>query len=228
MANDANALPVDRPRPARSTNGLLAIWHGVEPGFEPAFDEWYDRQHHAERVAIAGFSRARRYLNLDSGPRYFSRYDVDDPSVLASTPYLHALNHPTPWTRSLMPRYRGTTRSVFAYRGGAGDAEGSELVTLRLPRDAAGALGAAQWSALAEAPGVLRVESWEADVAVSGLRTEEKALRGTADAAVDRAILVEGSHRGRLDDALARHLLPLLEHPAVIDRYRLVYQLRKD
>ena len=65
-------------------------------------------------------------------------------------------------------------------------------------------------------------------ILVSGLRTEEKALRGTADAAVDRAILVEGSHRGRLDDALARHLLPLLEHPAVIDRYRLVYQLRKD
>lgn len=227
MSDDAISLLPERAREARTTIGLLAIWHGVEPGYEPSFDEWYDRQHHAERVAIPGFERARRYVNLDAGPRYFSRYDVVDPGVLGTAAYLDALNHPTPWTRSLMPRYRGTTRSVFAYRGGAGEAEGADLVTLRLPREGANALGAAQWAALVESPGVLRVESWEADTAVSGLRSEEKSLRGIADAAAERVLLVEGSHPQRLADAIARHLLPSLALPPVIDRYRLVYRLQK-
>ena len=213
----------------RTTQGLLAIWHGVEPGFEPSFDDWYDRQHHLERVEIPGFARARRYVNCGGGPRYFARYDVDDAGVLASAPYLDALNHPTPWTRTLMPRYRGTTRSVFRFAAGAGNAEGAALVTLRLtgsPKrsDLPGAAGLA---AVVAAPGVLRAELWEADTAVSTLRTEEKKLRGAADDVVGWAYLVEGSDMGRLVDAIARHLLPLLPAPATIDHYRLAFQLRR-
>jgi hypothetical protein len=212
-----------------TTLGLLAIWHGVEPGFEPSFDDWYDRQHHLERVEIPGFARARRYVNCDGGPRYFARYDVDDAGVLASAPYLDALNHPTPWTEALMPRYRGTTRSVFRFAAGAGNADGAALVTLRLTgspmhSDLPAAAGLAT---VVAAPGVLRAELWEADTAISTLRTEEKKLRGAADAAVGWAYLVEGSDMGRLVDAIARHLLPLLPAPATIDHYRLAFQLRK-
>ncbi len=203
----------------------------MEAGFEPSFDDWYDRQHHLERVNISGFARARRYLNLDAGPRYFSRYDVDDAAVLASTPYLHALNKPTEWTRTLMPRYRDTTRAVFRFVAGAGDADGGELVTLRFAGDDADALhafGRRELAALATAPGVLRVEIWQADSAVSTLRTEEKKLRGTTDNVVAQAILVEGSNIDRLTDAVARHLLPFLAAATTVDRYRFVYQLQKD
>lgn len=225
--------PVQNPQSPpqrRSTYGLLAIWHGVEAGFEPSFDDWYDRQHHPERVSIAGFARARRYVNLDSGPRYFSRYDVDDARVLASTPYLEALNNPTEWTRTLMPRYRDTTRAVFRFVAGAGDGEGGELVTLRLRADAvdtARVFGRPEMAALVSAPGVLRAEIWRTDRVVSTLRTEEKKLRGTADALVEEAILVESSDSARLRDAVARHLLPYLAGTATIDRYRFVYQLQK-
>src|SRR5512139_868356 len=117
MTRDSMPPTPDPHRRARSTQGLLAIWHDVEAGFEPAIDEWYDRQHHQERVGIPGFARARRYLNLAAGPRYFSRYDVDDAAVLRSAAYLAALNHPTPWTQSVMPRYRNTTRAVFRLAG---------------------------------------------------------------------------------------------------------------
>lgn len=214
----------------RTTQGLLAIWHGVEAGFEPSFDDWYDRQHHLERVGIPGFARARRYLNCSGGPRYFARYDVDDAGVLASAPYLDALNHPTPWTQALMPRYRGTTRSVFRFAAGAGNAEGAALVTLRLPGGVARSdlPGADQLTTLVAAPGVLRAEMWEADAAVSTLRTEEKKLRGAADDVVGWAFLVEGSSMCRLVDAVARHLLPSLPVPAAIDHYRLAFHLRKD
>jgi hypothetical protein len=219
------------PRGTRSTQGLLAIWHDVDVGFEPSFDEWYDRQHHLERVSVPGFACARRYLNLGAGPRYFSRYDVDDPRVLASRPYLEALNRPTEWTRTLMPHYRNTTRAVFHFVAGAGAADGGELVTLRLwddDPDASRAFGNAEMSALVAAPGVLRVEVWKADTAVSTLRTEEKKLRGGADVVVGQAILVEGSDIDRVTDAVARHVLPFLAAAATVDRYRLVYQLQKD
>jgi hypothetical protein len=231
MTNDTT--PQENPHLSqqhRSTQGLLAIWHGVEAGFEPSFDDWYDRQHHLERVNVSGFARARRYLNLDAGPRYFSRYEVDDASVLASAPYLNALNNPTEWTRTLMPRYRNTTRAVFRVVAGAGDADGGELVTLRLAgddADAARAFGRREMAALATAPGVLRVEVWKTDSAVSTLRTAEKKLRGTADNVVGQAILVEGSNIDRLTDAVARHLLPFLAAAATVDRYRFVYQLQK-
>lgn len=213
----------------RTTRGLLAIWHGVEPGFEPSFDDWYDRQHHLERVAIPGFARARRYLNCGDGPRYFARYDVDDAAVLASAAYLDALNHPTRWTRSLMPLYRGTTRSVFRFAAGAGDAEGAALVTLRLAGGVTGSdlPGGGELATLVAAPGVLRAELWEADTAVSTLRTEEKELRAAADGVVGWALLVEGSDMGRLVDAVARYVLPSLPAPATIDRYHFAFQLRK-
>ncbi len=231
MRNDAT-LPEPPPvaRQQRSTQGLLAIWHGVEPGFEPAFDDWYDRQHHAERVAVPGFVRARRYVNLDTGPRYFSRYDVDDARVLASAPYLGVLDTPTEWTRTLMPRYRNTTRAVFRFVAGTGDADGGLLVTLRIGGGVADASRGSERRELAElaaAPGVLRVEVWKADSAVSTLPTEEKKLRGAADGVVGQAILVEGSDIDRVTDAVARHLLPFLAAAATTDRYRLVYQLRK-
>ena len=214
-------------RQQRCTQGLLAIWHGVEPGFEPAFDEWYDRQHHAERVAIPGFARARRYLNLGIGPRYFARYDVADATVLASDPYLAALNHPTPWTQKLMPRYRATTRAVFRFASGSGNAEGAELVTLRIAAGAAPAeLAVTALAALVGAPGVLRVEVWDADAVASTLRTKEKELRAEPDNVVSQAILIEGSSMVRVVDAVARHLLPRLEASATIDHYRLAFVLR--
>jgi len=229
-----NATPPEAsppmPRQHRTTQGLLAVWHGVEAGFEPAFDDWYDRQHHAERVGIPGFARARRYVNLGAGPRYLCRYDVADAAVLASAPYLAALKQPTDWTRTLMPRYRNPTRAVFRFVAGAGDAEGGLLVTLRIAGDGSGAeaaFAAHGIAALASAPGVLRVEAWTADVAASTLRTEETRLRGGADAIVGHAILVEGSDIDRLGDAVARHLLPLLPEVAAVDRYRLVFQLRR-
>jgi len=227
-------IPREDPQPRqqrRTTSGLLAIWHGTEAGFEPSFDDWYDRQHHLERVSIAGFARARRYVNLGAGPRYFSRYDVDNALVLASKAYLDALNNPTDWTRTLMPRYRNTTRAVFRFVTGAGDEEGGELVTLRLAGDAMDstrAFGRREIAALVSAPGVLRVEIWRTDSAVSTLRTEEKKLRGTQDAVVEGAMLVEGSDGARLRDAVARHLLPYLAETATIDRYRFVYQLQKN
>ncbi|MER3403797.1 MAG: hypothetical protein C4289_00305 [Chloroflexota bacterium] len=64
-----------------SEPGVLGIWHGIAPGAEWEVEDWYGRQHHAERLAIPGFLKARRYRALGEGPRIFSRYDLSEAAV---------------------------------------------------------------------------------------------------------------------------------------------------
>ena len=89
-------------------DGVLGVWHGIAPGMERVLDDWYNDEHNEERVAIDGFLRARRYVNLRRGRRYFCRYDVVDVAVLGSPDYLAALNSPSPRSRSNFPHYRNT------------------------------------------------------------------------------------------------------------------------
>lgn len=219
--------------PEAQACGLLGVWHGVEPGSEDAFDEWYDRQHHRERVGVPGFLRARRYLNVAQGPRYFNRYDVAGAQVLASAAYLDRLNHPTDWTRAMLPRYRDTTRAVFRLDSRHGEADGGSLLTLRIPegalQDAGDWLGRCRpaLGALAATAGVLSAECWLADVEATTLRSEEKRLRPGTDAVVAQALLVEGSDLGRVDRAVTQHLLPLIPPGAVLDRFQWVFDLRQ-
>lgn len=218
--------------PAAASAGLLAVWHGVAPGCEEAFDDWYDRQHHRERVDVPGFLRARRYVNADRGPRYFSRYDVVDASVLASAPYLARVNQPTDWTRSLMPHYRDTTRAVFRRAAACGEADGGYLVTLRFIDGTVA--DPERWladvhallPALVTDRGVLRAEVWHADREASTLHSEEKRLRPGADVVVAQALLIEGSDLARVQDAVAKRLGQVVVPGAVADGYRLVFDLR--
>jgi hypothetical protein len=209
--------------------GALGVWHDVLEGQESAFDAWYDREHHGERIAIPGFLRARRYLNLGQGPRTFSRYDVVDVGVLASTPYLAALDAPSPWSQRMFPNYRGTVRGAFEVKGRRGSVDGGVVATLRFPCDPSEAsakslaASAPLLAALAEAPGVLRAEAWLVDVPVTSAKTLEKALRMTPDAYPGWALVVDGSSAGALRAALAQVVPEPMRGKADIDLLQLVF-----
>jgi hypothetical protein len=65
------------------------------------FNAWYDGEHLAERLAIAGFRSARRWVaDVPAGAgRYLASYELDSVAVLASAAYLQRFENPTPWTR---------------------------------------------------------------------------------------------------------------------------------
>jgi hypothetical protein len=42
--------------------GMLITFTEVDPADELDFNEWYNREHIDERVALPGFRRARRYV----------------------------------------------------------------------------------------------------------------------------------------------------------------------
>jgi hypothetical protein len=207
--------------------GALGVWHGVAEGQEKAVDAWYDREHHAERLAVPGFLRARRYVNLGPGPRYLSRYDVADVGVLASAPYLAALNSPSPWSQRMFPHYRDTVRGAFEVMARRGPADGGVVATMRFPSDPFAASDAPTLAslldALVAAPSVLRAEAWRIDVPATTPQTLEKALRTSPDAYPARTLVIDGSSAAALRAALDQAVPEPMRRAAEIDLLQLVF-----
>ena len=56
--------------------GILAIFNNAASGREAEFEEWFQHEHLAERIAVPGFLLGRRYEALSGQPRYFNFYIV--------------------------------------------------------------------------------------------------------------------------------------------------------
>ncbi len=167
----------------------LGIWMDVLPEAEDAFNAWYKGQHLPERLAVPGFLRGRRYLAAAGAPKYFILYETEGPEVLRSPAYLERLNHPTDWTRRVLPTMRNVVRNAYRFLGAAGRQDGEGLVTLRLDPFPGAEPGlraryqAEVLEAMARVPGVVSAALYEAEAAATGVITEERKLVGTMAAA---------------------------------------------
>jgi hypothetical protein len=209
--------------------GMLAIWHDVAEGSDAAVTDWYNTEHHAERLSVDGFLSAHRYrLAGGEGRQFLSLYRTRSPDVLSSAAYRARVEAPTPRTRAIMPTYRNVSRTVCRLELTLGRPEGGGLATL------AGTLPQSGWNVsevfagLLELPGVLRCRWLVAEGAAMPVQgSAEAALRGSADGSIAWAALVDTNEPGQALDALER-LEALLRPQAVAQRaaYRLVYAAR--
>jgi hypothetical protein len=87
---------------ATTADGSLAIRNDCAPGREAEFEQWYQSEHLAERLAVPGFPFGRRHEASFGSPRYFTFYVTETTDVLASGAYLSRLNEPTPLTQRVM------------------------------------------------------------------------------------------------------------------------------
>jgi hypothetical protein len=71
--------------------GILAIFNNVAPGREAEFEEWFQHEHLAERLALPGFLLGRRYEVVAGDRRYFNFYLTQSADVLKSAAYLTRL-----------------------------------------------------------------------------------------------------------------------------------------
>jgi len=88
--------------------GLLLTMTEPPRTMEEEFNAWYDGEHLPERLSIAGFRSALRWV-ADGGAgkgkgKYLATYELDSAGVLASPEYLSYYNRPTPWTRRCLSR----------------------------------------------------------------------------------------------------------------------------
>jgi hypothetical protein len=205
--------------------GALGVWHGIAGPYQREGEEWYNREHHAERVAIPGFLRARRYVNCGAGLRYFSRYDAADVGVLASQPYLDALNNPSPWSQKIFPHYQFTVRGAFSVVARFGVGEGGYLTSLRFSDEQAPpeATLVRLAETLSAAHGILGAEVWRVDADVTTHRTREKELRAARELFPAFAVLIDSSAPQHGAEAL-RAIDVALMRGCDCDVYQLVFQ----
>lgn len=173
----------------------MLLWFDVIPEQIAEHDDWHTREHFPERVGIPGFLRAQRWISSSRGPRYFIVYEVSDIDVLSAAPYLERLNNPTPWTRQMMPNYRGMVRGFCEVESSHGSVLGTSAVTLRYSAAPGMEDRLRTWMNAILIPDLMLRKTFTSAFMLRSDRapemTAEQKLRGR-DATLDQVLLVTG------------------------------------
>lgn len=173
---------------------MLCIWHDVEAGHVDEYLRWHTFEHLPERLALPGFSFARRYeLAEGPGQRFLCVVDVRAIADFDSLEYRARLDAPSEWTRRLMPHYARVHRSLCSKLWELGTAVTGLTACIRIAggadRSLSGAIGARGLAAQRLACAQLGV----LDEAVSGRDSEEKRLRRSEDSGGYDLVLLLGT-----------------------------------
>lgn len=184
-------------------HGILAVLNDLDPACDrAAYEDWYQRDHLPDRLAVPGFRHARRYRRLEGTAQdYFTFYETDAPAVLRSAPYLARLAAPTPGTVAMMRHFRAMCRSICAVAVDIGTGIGG-LVAVAGAQTPIPAVGAPALLAPLLAHGALsRARLWTAaeDVATN----PEASLRPGADSRLAVLLVLEGTDAAALRRAAA-------------------------
>ena len=206
--------------------GILAIFNNVASGREAEFEEWFQHEHLAERIAVPGFLIGRRHEAVSGQPHYFNFYVTQSAEVLKSAAYLRRLDEPTPMTRVVMSEiFKDMIRTVCRRAFRLGAMRGTGVVTVRFgERPAETALKAAI-ERLMRDKAVACGEVWRAADPLEFPVSMEERLRG-GDRKIEMCLLVETL---RVPEAETIALELANEFPnAGIGVYRLLCEITAD
>lgn len=171
--------------------GILAIFNNVAPGREDEFEEWFQHEHLAERIAVPGFLLGRRHEAISGRPRYFNYYLTQTPDVLKSAAYLGRLDAPTPMTRTVMSEiFKDMIRTVCRRTFRLGTMRGTNVVTLRFGESPAESDLRATIERLMQDNAVACGEIWQAADPLEFPVSLEERLRG-GDRKIAACLLAE-------------------------------------
>lgn len=203
--------------------GILISSMEVLPDEEADFNEWFDREHLAERVAIPGFLEARRYVSTGAPTRYLQIYNTTEFDVLDSVPYRAALANQTAWSNHHISRFIAPTRVVGRLVHSAGVARGAAVALVRLRPSGDPAMMPALASVLdvLDHPGTASIHFVEADARLSRPVTADSSYVGGEDCYV----LVECTSEAAAGQIVTRLETPVRKYGELIDarvfRYRM-------
>jgi len=211
---------------AAARPGILAIFNNVAPGREAEFEQWFQHEHLAERIAIPGFLVGRRHEAVAGEPRYFNFYVTTSSAILKSPAYLERLDHPTAMTRTVMSEiFKDMIRTVCDRVFRRGSLRGTGVVTVRFAQRPDEVLLQATIERLIQDSAVACGEIWlAADKREFPISMEER-LRG-GDRKIEGCLVVETL---RLVDAeeIAASLAATFPETE-IGVYRLLCDIRAD
>jgi hypothetical protein len=204
--------------------GILAIFNNVAPGREAEFEEWFQHEHLAERIALPGFVLGRRHEAMSGEPRYFNFYVTQSTDVLKSAAYLTRLDHPTPMTRTIMSEvFKDMIRTVCRRTFRRGAMRGAAAVAVRFGERPDESALKATIETLMQDQAVACGEIWSAASPREFPVSEEERLRG-GDRRIEACLLVETLRVGDAEK-IAATLASRFPRTA-IGVYRLLCEIR--
>jgi hypothetical protein len=211
---------------AETYPGILAIFNNVAPGREAEFEEWFQHEHLAERIAVPGFLLGRRYEAVSGGLRYFNFYLTQSASVLKSAAYLERLDHPTPITKTVMSGiFKDMNRTVCHRTLRLGAMRGAAAIAVRFMEPADEVALRSTLAELITDRAVACGEIWSAASASEFPVSEEERLRG-GDKKIEACLYVETlqvEEAERIGARLAQQFAS-----GEIGVYRLLCEIRED
>lgn len=191
----------------------VAMWWDVAQEVRAEWEEWHTVEHMPERLGIPGFVRGTRCTAISGEPSYFVLYEADQLATLTGGAYVERLNHPTPWSRRMMPHHRNMARSLCSAHAAYGEGVPGVMATVRFSPAAGAPL-----PLLPKARGVTGVDLLQSQALPA--QTEEQKIRGK-DAAVDWVMLIGGYDADAVHAAAENANLP----GALIGMYRVAFSL---
>lgn len=85
----------------------------VERGWELEIDRWYAQEHLPGLASVPGCVFAKRYVNLDEGPKSFACYGLLSQETLSSQEWLAV--RATKWASQARPHFINTRRDIFCH-----------------------------------------------------------------------------------------------------------------
>ncbi|MDR6661505.1 hypothetical protein J2W51_004091 [Tardiphaga robiniae] len=213
--------------------GMLMTSMDIDASHEQEFNQWYDREHLAERVAIEGFVEARRYVAVNARPKYLGLYSTATFDVLDSDAYRTALANQTKWSLTNIGRFQNMLRSVARITVSRGQGRGAALglVRIRPPAEGADKLRSAIEAKLdpGNLHGIISMHLMESDPRLSKPLTDDPAAPNPA--ARDWYVMIDGTDveavaaimKGRFTAAIASAKAELISEGT----YRLMWDLAK-
>jgi hypothetical protein len=116
-----------------STGGFLALWNDVDAACIAEYEAWHQQEHVPERVSVPGILSGTRYeSDRADQQRYFTLYELNSLTCLASQPYRQLVEQPTPWSIRMRRSFRNFLRLTCQLCGTAGDEIGNGVAMERI------------------------------------------------------------------------------------------------
>jgi len=209
--------------------GMLLTSMDIDPSDEAEFNRWYDREHLEERVAIAGFLEARRYVAHDGQPKYLSLYSTETFEVLDSPAYRTALANQTAWSKANIARFKNMIRAVARITVSRGQGRGAALGIVRLRPGDRDRVRTALRDQLepGKLAGIVSMHLLESDASLSKPITDDPSPANPG--AGDWFVLIDGTDVKAVSAAIAARLEDAAIKSAVISTglYHLMWDLAK-
>jgi hypothetical protein len=196
---------------ALAGKGAIIIWNDITPEGRDQFYDWHLHEHIPERLSVPGFLRGGRYIavSAETKPEFLTLYEIDDPSVATSAPYLARLNNPTGWTKRATAHFRNTARALTEVVRSEGEGPGGIMGTVSFGDTATLERINANASAVAEIARMPRVTGAHlclTNNAASAAKTVESENRPDIVTAPIGAVLIEGCDAAAVQAAVSQLL----------------------